>query len=94
MTTPNAVQRSRVVSTVARGIKHPLRCRPTYVHRCATLCIGAAAVMTGTTWTPEAPRRSGGEGSRAAKAGDHSLPRLGGREAIQRPGDDRAGGVL
>ena len=56
--------------------------------------IGAAAVMTGANWTPEARAAAGGGRSRAAQAGGQALPRPGGREEIQRPGDDRAGGVL
>ena len=56
--------------------------------------IGAAAVMTGTTWTPEARAAQAAKEAGAAQAGRHALPRPGRREEIQRPGDDRAGGVL
>ena len=56
--------------------------------------IGAAAVMTGTTWTPEARAAQAAKEAGPPKLGRHALPRPGGREEVQRPGDDRAGGVL
>ena len=56
--------------------------------------IGAAAVMTGKAWTPEARAATGGEGSGRAQAGRHALPRPGRREEVQGPGDDHARGVL
>ena len=56
--------------------------------------IGAAAVMTGTTWTPEARAATGRQGSRGAQNGFHPFPQPGRRETVQGPGDDRGRGVL
>ena len=54
--------------------------------------IGAAAVMTGTTWTPEArAAQAAKEAAAAARLGADALARPGRREEVQRPGDDRAG---
>ena len=56
--------------------------------------IGAAAVMTGTTWTPEARAAQAAKEAAQPKLGADALPRPGRREEVQGPGDDRAGRVL
>ena len=56
--------------------------------------IGAAAVMTGTHWTPAARAEQAAKEAEARPLGATLSPDLGHRQELERPCDDRARGVL